>query len=145
MPGFIDRSSLEGSPLANDDVETSPAKRLERNTPILEDVVPLALAARQRGEDTFDVEMTAKGRPWETRVAVKGRFLGVWGRVVARMRSAPRGAAAIDTGEVSRLLVRFGVIEVLDVHRREEILRLTPRPVLGINRPRQRPRNVMIR
>jgi hypothetical protein len=135
--GFVDREA------SRDDEQS--LRRIERATPTLEDVALLALAARSEGKSEIDIELTGFGREWATWVTL----WGLRGRVVARVRDIPRGAdrgdPGIDSGAISRILVRFGVIEILDMHRREQIRRMTPRTVLPINQRRMKPKNVTIR
>jgi hypothetical protein len=141
---FTERTSPPLADLEEAELEAAaPAgPRIERTTPTLEDAYPLALAARERGEWFVDLEMSGLGREWAPRVAC----FGLWGRVVARRREAPRNASQpIDSGAITRILVRFEVIAVLDMYRRVRVKQLTPQPVLAINKLRRRPRNVTIR
>jgi hypothetical protein len=101
--------------------------------PSLEATQRLAIEAKARGQADFTVSCWAYNRPWRRYIYVHGCIAKVLKRYV-------------NVDGVDCLLVRLGVVDVLERYRREAVRQLeagnTPSQS---NRRRSRPRNVMSR
>lgn len=107
----------------------------------------LAVEAKGRGEPYIFLDIPAAGRAFAPYVVA----FGCRGTVVKRFRQpvSPDGASSgrvfADSGPISRLTVRFQVVEVLLAYKRWFLDRTTPRKQLRQNVFRVRPRNFTVR